>query len=118
MDERVDLERKTKLLEITMGQERMTFEKYASGIDEIENSLPYNCEHVVPQSWFNKRNPMKGDLHHLFACESRCNSFRSNIPYYRHFADYGLNPIGVKSLGTTVATGKVISSSPKPTGTQ
>ena len=26
----------------------------------------YNCEHVVPQSWFHKRRPMKSDLHHLF----------------------------------------------------
>ncbi len=42
----------------------------------------HNCEHVVPQSWFNKAQPMKADLHHLFACQSRCNSFRSNIPYY------------------------------------
>jgi endonuclease I len=24
---------------------------------------------------------MRGDLHHLFACEARCNSFRSNTPY-------------------------------------
>lgn len=48
----------------------------------LEASLPYNCEHVVPQSWFNKKEPMRGDLHHLFACESGCNSFRGNIPYY------------------------------------
>ncbi len=53
----------------------------------ILRCLPYNCEHVVPQSWFNKRNPMKGDLHHLFACETRCNSFRSNMPYF-DFVDY------------------------------
>lgn len=24
---------------------------------------------------------MRGDLHHLFACESDCNSFRGNTPY-------------------------------------
>ena len=30
---------------------------------------PFNCEHVVPQSWFQERLPMKGDLHHLFACD-------------------------------------------------
>lgn len=38
----------------------------------------YNCEHVVPQSWFSKRYPMKSDLHHLFTEESRCNSSRAN----------------------------------------
>jgi endonuclease G len=36
---------------------------------------------VVPQSWFGKPEPMRGDLHHLFACEARCNSFRGNTPY-------------------------------------
>jgi endonuclease I/V8-like Glu-specific endopeptidase len=48
----------------------------------LENSAPYNCEHVVPQSWFGKKEPMRGDLHHLFACESRCNSFRGNHAYF------------------------------------
>ena len=48
--------------------------------------MPFNCEHVVPQSWFGKDEPMRGDLHHLFACEPRCNSFRGNTPYF-DFAD-------------------------------
>jgi endonuclease I len=25
---------------------------------------------------------MKGDLHHLFACEMKCNEFRANTPYF------------------------------------
>ncbi|MBT2511438.1 endonuclease [Streptomyces sp. ISL-98] len=53
----------------------------AAELDALEASLPFNCEHVVPQSWFAKREPMRGDLHHLFACEPECNSFRGNIPY-------------------------------------
>jgi deoxyribonuclease I len=52
-----------------------------------ESDHMYNCEHVVPQSWFNKGNPMRGDLHHLFTCEKDCNSLRSNHPYY-DFIDY------------------------------
>ncbi|ANE43807.1 endonuclease [Deinococcus puniceus] len=56
--------------------------------DSLEAALPYNCEHVVPQSWFAKRQPMRGDLHHLFACEPDCNSFRGNTPYF-DFPDYG-----------------------------
>jgi endonuclease I len=57
-------------------------------LDLLEANLPpFNCEHVVPQSWFKKREPMRGDLHHLFACERRCNSFRSNTPYF-DFADF------------------------------
>lgn len=47
----------------------------------------YNCEHVVPQSWFGKDQPMRGDLHHLFASEPRCNSFRGNLAYY-DFPDF------------------------------
>jgi endonuclease G len=49
--------------------------------DALEAALPFNCEHVVPQSWFSKDEPQRGDLHHLFTCGSRCNSFRGNIPY-------------------------------------
>lgn len=56
-------------------------------IASIESQIMYNCEHVVPQSWFNKDNPMRGDLHHLFTCEIKCNSTRSNYPYY-DFPDY------------------------------
>ena len=55
--------------------------------EQLEQQLPFNCEHVVPQSWFGKAEPMRGDLHHLFACESRCNSFRGNTPY-AEFPDY------------------------------
>lgn len=40
----------------------------------------YNCEHVVPQSWFNKRSQMKADLHHLFTEEVQCNGSRGNFP--------------------------------------
>jgi endonuclease I len=50
-------------------------------LGRIETELPYNCEHVVPQSWFGEAQPMRGDLHHLFACEATCNSFRGNNAY-------------------------------------
>ncbi|WP_139891174.1 endonuclease I family protein [Bacillus sp. D386] len=56
-------------------------------IESVLRSLQFNIEHVIPQSWFEKRHPMVGDLHHLFTCEKDCNSFRSNIPYY-DFEDY------------------------------
>jgi endonuclease I len=54
---------------------------------EVEAALPFNCEHVIPQSWFARKEPMRGDLHHLFACEARCNSFRGNTPY-AEFEDF------------------------------
>lgn len=77
-DFRVEAERE-RLREILKREGSTVLE---SALDVLEASLPYNCEHVVPQSWFAKREPMRGDLHHLFACEARCNSFRSNTPYF------------------------------------
>ncbi len=40
-----------------------------------------NCEHVVPQSFFGKKEPMRSDLHHLFACNIGDNSRRGATPY-------------------------------------
>lgn len=72
--------RTARLREVLLN-ESLTESQLMERADLLESQLPYNCEHVVPQSWFGKAEPMRGDLHHLFACESRCNSFRSNHPY-------------------------------------
>lgn len=69
-------------------RERLAAESFADPeavealLDALEAEMPFNCEHVVPQSWFDEAQPMKADLHHLFTCESRCNSFRGNSPYF------------------------------------
>lgn len=47
----------------------------------IETDFKFNTEHIVPQSWYNAREPMKGDLHHLFVCQPECNKTRANFPY-------------------------------------
>ena len=44
-------------------------EMQAKGLISIFSDNLFNCEHVVPQSWFDKKEPMRGDLHHLFACD-------------------------------------------------
>ena len=82
-DFRIDQERGMQLREMMQKRVSWGAEMLAQELDLLESSLPYNCEHVVPQSWFEKREPMRGDLHHLFACEMTCNSFRGNIPYWR-----------------------------------
>jgi endonuclease I len=74
--------RELVLTEAFAGTDRLLAEEAA-----MEAAFPFNCEHVVPQSWFEKREPMRGDLHHLFACEWGCNSFRGNTPYFE-FADF------------------------------
>ncbi|CAL6082407.1 Extracellular_nuclease [Hexamita inflata] len=40
-----------------------------------------NCEHTIPQSFFNKQDPMVSDLHHLRATWSNVNGARSNYPF-------------------------------------
>lgn len=64
---------------------------------KVANEFPYNCEHVVPQSWFNEREPMRGDIHHLFTCDPKCNSMRSNYPYH-DFGDYNPQSIGIRKI--------------------
>ena len=54
---------------------------------------------MVPQSWFEKHEPMRGDLHHLFACESRCNGFRGNTPF-ADFPDFPPAPPPESEPGT------------------
>lgn len=50
---------------------------------ENPNIVPFkfNAEHVVPQSWYRAKEPMKGDLHQLFTCHPKCNTLRANFPY-------------------------------------
>lgn len=86
-DFRIDQERAEHFRELVSTEAAVGAERLAEELDLLEAQLPYNCEHVVPQSWFGKREPMRGDIHHLFACESGCNSFRGNIPYF-DFEDF------------------------------
>lgn len=77
-ERREQLRREFFSREATISEEVME-----SFLDGLEANEPFNCEHVVPQSWFNKKSPMVSDLHHLFTCETNCNSFRGNIPYFQ-----------------------------------
>ncbi len=86
-DFRIDQERAERFQEKMMTESFVGAERIEQELDLLEAMLPYNCEHVVPQSWFEKREPMRGDIHHLFACESGCNSFRGNTPYF-DFSDF------------------------------
>jgi endonuclease G, mitochondrial len=81
-DFRIDQLRSLRIQELQLKESTLSSDQYQQALELLEASLPYNCEHVVPQSWFGKAEPMRGDLHHLFACEVTCNSFRSNYPYF------------------------------------
>ncbi len=86
-DFNISHERAARFRDLMTRERAINNEMLEAEFNAFEAALPYNCEHVVPQSWFDKREPMRGDLHHLFGCESRCNSFRSNIPYF-DFVDF------------------------------
>ncbi len=45
------------------------------------NPAPINCEHTVPQSFFNSDEPMRSDIHHLYPTYGSWNSVRSNYPF-------------------------------------
>lgn len=83
----VDQERARRTSELLARESARGVDALLEELNLLEAQLPYNCEHTVPQSWFGKQEPMRGDLHHLFACESGCNSFRGNQAYY-DFADF------------------------------
>jgi V8-like Glu-specific endopeptidase len=41
-----------------------------------------NCEHIVPQSWFDKVAIGVSDLHHLITADGAANNFRSDCAYH------------------------------------
>lgn len=92
LDAQVDLARQQEMFRLREQESAMTEESFKEALDDLEAAMPYNCEHVVPQSWFHKDSPMRGDLHHLFACEVKCNSMRGNLPY-TDFEDYDPQPV-------------------------
>jgi endonuclease G len=81
-DARVDLARSQRWQAFNLREPDAGPADFWTEFAATEAALPYNCEHVVPQSWFGEDEPMRGDIHHLFACESVCNSFRGNFPYF------------------------------------
>jgi len=47
----------------------------------IPNSATINAEHIVPQSLFKEKLPMRADLHHLYSSGAKENNYRSNFPF-------------------------------------
>ncbi|MCE7870964.1 hypothetical protein DYH09_11385 [bacterium CPR1] len=64
----------------------------ASRIALVEAANYFNCEHAVPQVLFDRQDPMRGDLHHLFTAERDINAVRSNRPL-ADFPEYDGKPV-------------------------
>lgn len=47
----------------------------------FRNNQYLNCEHIVPQSWFNKERIAKCDMHHLITADGAANNFRTDCVY-------------------------------------
>lgn len=60
LDEQVDIARQQELVKLQQQESTMSEERFFEVLNDLEAALPYNCEHVVPQSWFHKDNPMRG----------------------------------------------------------
>jgi endonuclease I/V8-like Glu-specific endopeptidase len=86
-DERLRASAVARFRELMRAEGAPTESEQREQLQLLEESITFNCEHVVPQSWFLKKEPMRGDVHHLFACEAGCNSFRGNFPYF-DFPDF------------------------------
>ena len=55
--------------------------QYHSPSDNNTALVPFNTEHVVPQSLFSSAGPMKSDIHILQPAYEDWNTLRSNFPY-------------------------------------
>jgi len=47
----------------------------------FRNNQYLNCEHIVPQSWFDKEQTARCDLHHLITADGAANIFRTDCVY-------------------------------------
>lgn len=56
---------------------------YATNQEGKTNAVApyYNREHTIPQSWFNKEEPMVCDIHHVYPTDKEINNERSNDPH-------------------------------------
>lgn len=50
-------------------------------VSATSNPSPINCEHSIPQSWFNQASPMRADIHHLYPTHQDVNSARGSDPF-------------------------------------
>lgn len=63
------------------GKVRCVYTGWWLKTDGIPNHQVMNTEHTWPQSYFDKKEPMRSDLHHLFPTKTRANSQRGRYPF-------------------------------------
>ena len=53
----------------------------AQGANYTQEGESYNREHLIPQSVFNEKSPMKADAHFVYPADGYINNMRSNYPF-------------------------------------
>ena len=67
-----------------------------------KSSALLNCEHVVPQHYFQEKEPMRSDLHHLYAADIKTNSDRGDEPYGQFVPQGGKGEVARATLYFTL----------------
>lgn len=63
------------------GQVHGVYSGFSQPAKETTFLNPINAEHTVPQSWFDKKSPMRSDIHILFPTHKDVNSARGSLPF-------------------------------------
>jgi deoxyribonuclease I len=99
------IQKRFELYQRYLENDRLLSKEIEQQVFNISKQYRFNAEHVVPQSWFKSKEPMKGDLHHLFACDPECNNARSNFPYFEFDPNLEVNPLHYKDHCGTYGIG-------------
>jgi len=62
--------------------------------------LGYNREHLVPQSWFDKKSPMVSDIFHVVPTDAKINNERGSDPLGEVGSSYTQSKNGYSKWGT------------------
>ncbi|QRM89894.1 T9SS type A sorting domain-containing protein [Lacinutrix sp. WUR7] len=81
----------------------------ACGSYSIESDC-YNREHLFPQGFFDSKNPMRGDIHHVIPTDGRVNGFRNNYP----FGNVGTNLVSQSNISNPTRNGSKLGNSISP----
>lgn len=82
-----------------------------SGYSEPKSSTTsigsINCEHTIPQSFFNENEPLRSDIFHLYPTHSTPNSARSNYPFTDIVDTQTRTWYGVTASNTLISSGTI-----------
>ncbi|MDC1106653.1 endonuclease [Prolixibacteraceae bacterium] len=85
--------------DIPNGKPKYLYSFNQSGASASSEGKGYNREHIVPQSWFGKKSPMRNDFFHVYPTDIKVNNLRGSYPHG-----------DVKNASTTTTNGSKVGS--------